>query len=356
MKHLSISIIIILILACQSQSQNNTNSKLTANNLQKKNKLQTIPVMAENNTIVGGAFLLPEGWQGTANISYVTDAALSPFPYINMHNTTAELKGVCFGSFVDSPQHRRLIQQMNEMSAELGMESSLNKTYVKPIEPIEEFTQHYIFPHLKPEYKPTQLTKVSDFFVKNTQNQVLLTTLKNTVNPEKSAYLITIYYITQYNNIVNWKPYALSIEGLSNNKKNLLDILRLVANSFQFNPIFSQYITTINQQIAQGNTAAFNAQQNSIKGMQDHFFNTLHSVQKIENETYTSTSEQFSDMQLDVTTYRIPGMQEEIKLPSSSTYYYTNNLGDYIGSNNPLFDPNSQLTSIYNWQQLQKKY
>ncbi len=364
MKYSLILIIILAISSCQSQTSDNSESgNVISNSMEtqkiQKNKLKPIPVMAENNSVVGGAFLLPEDWEGNATMQYEMSPGLDPWSLIEMKNNDTELKGVCFGSFLDSPKLTTVLDDINRMGMDVGLAANENlyPAYLKSIQPIEQFTQEYIYPQLKPEYKPTQITEIHDYFLINSnQNQVLLTTLQNTNNPEKSAYLLTIYYLRQFENSVSWKPYAFNIEGSSSKTEYMMDILKLVGNSFQFNPIFLQYIDRINQQMNQNQINAFNQQQNSIKGMQDHFYSTLNHVQQTSKETYTATAEQYSDMMLDVTTYKVPGMNQEIKLPSSNEYYYSNNLGDFVGTDNPLFDPNSSLTSIYNWQLLQSKY
>jgi hypothetical protein len=58
----------------------------------------------------------------------------------------------------------------------------------------------------------------------------------------------------------------------------------------------------------------------------------------------------------EVDEYRNPIDNSIVKAPMHNRYYYTNNLGDYIGTNNPMLNNEIGLTTLYNWTELQRTY
>lgn len=317
---------------------------------QKGAKMTIVPIMAENNSIVAAACMLPENWQGGGAIVYDNSMGITPMIRMGAQHpdTKMRLTGETYSWHSYSPQHEMMRQQLGTLPS-----------YVRPFEGIERYTETDLMPLVDASYQPTDMKPMNDFFAKHPPGQTdvaLLTAFVDRNDPNKIAFLFTVVTIIEQNGLQSWLPSATFIEGTMEQGNEMYEIAKLLCNTLQYNPIFASAITRINAQLHQGMQQNFQIQQNSIQGLNDAFNTTLHSIQRQSGEVMESTGEQFSDMMLGVETYRIPGTGEEVKMPSENEFYYTNGIGDFVGSNNPLFDPNIGYSSYYNWDKLQKKY
>jgi hypothetical protein len=68
---------------------------------------------------------------------------------------------------------------------------------------------------------------------------------------------------------------------------------------------------------------------------------------------YDKVAQQFSDNMLGIERYYYPFEEKEVELPSGYDHVWCNNLGEYVMTENPNFNPN--VGSNLTWKPIEKK-
>lgn len=354
MKLRIITFLLLFLVACGGDNEVETKTE--------KHLLQVVTIPVENNTIAGYAFLIPDTWQGEGKVTFAPSTLISPLVTVDAKKPNSRLKvqGQNIAMYNYSESYAHTLDEIDRLALQSGVTSTMQRDplFIPPI-PIEAYFQDMVLPQLFSQYQVLSQERVDDFYIRPIpfERNTLKVNFAIDGRPNDKAilYLIQNIYRMGGDSVV-WDTVVYSMEGPKTDEKEFVETAKLIANSIEINPIYSNYINRLNQQIIQNRKKNFAIMNNSIRGVSEHFSATLNAIQKQSDTVRSSLSEQTSDMMLDVTTYRNPTDGSEIKLPSENKFNYTNNLGDFLSTDNPFFDPNVGLTSHYNWIELQKKY
>lgn len=362
-------VLLVLLLTSCTRGQKNQSDK----------QLEITPVMVENNRWVGYAYMLPQGWKGEGSVKNYFHTSLTPLLTIQATNPKKEasLYASKLGYYYYSDAQYRSMMQMNQMMQAQMPSQGFNNIAVpspkfpenfRPLPPsIEQYTNQQLLPYFMNEYEVTNQRLAPELMLKKhkeTQSIILLTEMTHSSDPTQRATVYTIFSVFQNSmpnsnggivDYTSWEPIIWIGKSNVKDKTETDNALKLALNTIEINPIYENYIEQINQRMMDSNMRNAQALSAISRSVSDHFRNTLHSVQANSNAVRNNLSQQRSDVMLDVTTYT-DSNGEEYRLPSSNEYYYSNSVNDFLGSNSPLFDPNSNLSSLYNWEKLQKKY
>lgn len=189
-----------------------------------------------------------------------------------------------------------------------------------------------------------------------TVNVVAVTTRSNK-NPDSQGLLKIIQTIHQSGPVTQWSLDFFGGEGKKGNLDQVSKLIDLVISTGQPAPAFETALARLNIQLSKQRMQALK----SAAEIANITSNALSSVNDQMMSAYKSRSagtdrihSKMIDATLEVEKYINPFDGNEVKMPSSNTYYFTNNFDDYIGSNNPLFNPNDSIDSLYNWRKLDK--
>lgn len=351
-----------IISACNGQKKGYNSSVFNS-----KKSLKVVSIPVENNRFIGYAYMLPQHWKGKGNVAFSPDFGLRPLVTLQAQNkkTQASLYAANLGYYRYSRSLAQSFEQANAMMAQMGgnHRTPLPVSF-RPMPSIEQYTNNEVLPKFTNGFTIVSQKPAPNFFLrKNILNQskrfTLLTELVNQSNPSQIAVAFT--FITRYGNsqardLILWDPILYLVQGNANNKEEIINTMRLVLNTIDINPDYDRYLASLIRKTTQQNQRNFEILQKTNREVNEHFRQTMRSIQAKSNEVNSQLSQQRSDVMLDVTTYVDSDSGKEYRLPSSNEYYYSNSLDDFLGSDNPLFNPNSNLSSLYNWKKLQKKY
>lgn len=312
-------------------------------------KLKIIPLKAEFSNDNLGAFLLPSDWEGQGVKKVVVNESMYDLNAFSARSNRGSLRYEDLGNYIYTAMH-----------ASMGVDATVNPRFV-PYQGIELYNAQYVLPMVHQGYQITAQKPLPDFFRKSTEypgffKHAYLNALVSSSDPNRVAFMITITEGLLSETMHNWKGTAFLLEGEFSDSEHLLDVAYLIGNSLETSPTFISTMNQCNLMIKRNMEINFEILQNTLREVNSSLSVINRSTTEYANTTRNSTMEQFSDMLLDVETYRDPTSGEEYSMPNSNQYYYSNSMGDFIATDNPLFDPNSNLSTIYNWTKLEKKY
>lgn len=314
-----------------------------------ESKIISTPIFLEDSKVVAAAFLLPSEWESNGKVSTYINYTLQIDLQLRLQNNRKGLQ-IIYGNtptYIDSNVNYPLVESIGYKAPNLADNPDLNAYFEENVIPQLDKNWQFISQEniSNSIYRTFGSVECEVYHFQSVQNP----------NARKDIFLkkTTQYFGDQGN---TWNIEQIMVDGNHNHQKEGDEVAKLVLSTMTLNPVFVQYCTQTIQNMTEANRRLYENTMRLNREASDYFFTTLHSIQAKSNSTLQSTSEQFSDMMLGVTTYQLPNRSNEIKLPSTLEFTYTNNLGDFVSTDNPLFDPNSGLESIHNWELLQKKY
>lgn len=339
----------LFFVGCTNNAQTKSNGLLAFHpqEAETAHKIKTVPITLENSHDIGAAFLAPSDWQTKGNIVTEIAYTVNPLLTIEMQSNKGNSKIL----FKNTP---RFIDFKNRDQFFMTMPTPNEK----PLVGVDSFYKEYFEDEMKNQYN---FIGSEDFSQKIVGRQIFNWSGKvyrfvSKTDPQKYMDIYLQLGVAPQGNTGNvWHVEQLWVERPENEKESTENAALLLLNTLELNPSYVRLCVNVIQQMTAANRALYLKSMQLNKDLNDQFFNTLHSIQNQTNATINSTSDQFSDMMLGVTTYTMND-GNDIKLPTQSEYTFTNDLGDFITTDNPLFDPNSQLNSLHNWNELQKKY
>lgn len=321
------------------------------NQLDNRKQYMAVPISLQNDNLIAGAFIFPDQWTIQSESQLVHTYGWQTLNHIRGSRNDGQMKfrfdDLGTGAF--NATNAQMMQYMGVPS---------NNPYERPYPGIQAYTNESILPLIHESYKITDQQFIENFIspMPGQSVETLLTAYVSESNPDRIAFLFSFGYVFQpQQQFQFWNTSAAFFEGSIQESDEMYNLAKLMVKTWQANPVLIQFIDNLNQKKMIAGQNNFNQIMKAARQNNDQFYANLHEVQNQSNSAFQSTSEQFSDMMLDVQTYVNPNTGKQYKMPSANTYYFEGNAGEFIGSNNPLFDPNNGLNSLYNWQQLSKK-
>jgi hypothetical protein len=169
--------------------------------------------------------------------------------------------------------------------------------------------------------------------------------------------LITIPMMLGAMEHIYWAAdYLFSFTALAGQLDRLSDQFLSIVNSFRLNPAWYNRVIQVSQfmiqnQIQQihqvGQLSRIISQTNDQ--ISDMIMSSYHSRQ----ETMDSLSTQFSQTIQGVDEYHDPYKETGVELPGGYDYAWSNNLGEYIMTDDPNFNPN--IETNLNWEMMKRR-
>jgi hypothetical protein len=179
---------------------------------------------------------------------------------------------------------------------------------------------------------------------------------RNASVPNGQGVLKIIQTIQRSGPVTRWTLDFIGGDAKAENIKEVSQLIDLIISTEQPAPSFQTALAQLNIQLSQQRIAALK----SAAEIANITSRALSSVNEKMMAAYKSRSastdrihSKIINTTLEVESYINPFDGKEVKMPSENKHYFTNNLGDYIGSSNPLFDPNVSIDSLYNWRKLE---
>lgn len=333
--------------------------------------------------IVASAFMLPPGWQAQCQTQYsVVMNTLWANPMFNVRNANNSIQ-----ISSDKGQHyyydAQMRQQMLQSKSMQGVDTSIfGRDFEYMLQNnTQEFMKQWDLAYPQaidlvqfanyrsqeiPQLNGYQVYHISRDPIANTISQILknyqvkvnvvtiVAQQRNNPNNIKMLKIIQAIIPGSRNDQYTWHTMPYIATGTKNDAQEMSKMIDLIINTSQENPVFSQMVAKINIKMSK------QARQ-SIANISNITSNTYDEINQIYSNTYKNTQASSDRMQsnwvdgmLEVENYTNPFDGKTEKMPMHNKYYYTNNLDDYIGTNNPLFDPNVDLNYLYNWRKLER--
>jgi len=167
--------------------------------------------------------------------------------------------------------------------------------------------------------------------------------------PEQSAYGTTYSYLWYVN-------YLFSFQAEEGKLEDYAKIFQTIIYSFKVNPQWYAKYSHLIEYLAQNKIQQIHSigeLSRTLSRMSDQM--SRESMQQFEErgEIYDKTSETFSDYMLNIDRYYDPHEGREVELPSGYNHAWSNNLGEYILSDDPNFNPN--VGSNLHWENMGRK-
>ena len=183
-----------------------------------------------------------------------------------------------------------------------------------------------------------------------------ITVIAHAINNPNKIKMMKLIQPIQYfsSNKYYWHLYSYVATGNKQNEKQMSQLLNMVMMTEQENPVFTQLLVKVNSKRTMQTIKNIQNTYAIRKRANDEINNMMMNTYRSSQTSSDRSQSKWVDGMLEVETYTNPFDGKQVKMPSNNDYYYTNNIGDYIGTSNPLFDPNVDLTYLYNWRKLEK--
>jgi len=377
-KNLAKTIIVISLIIgssiCFSQSGNLTNQA---------GLMTIVKCIQHADRIIGSAFMLPPGWQAQCNTQYdLKDNTLWSDPIIQARNPNNNIQ-----LFNDKSLHFYHNRQMRDQTLS---SKSLDGVDISVFGP--EFarshqanTQEYIriYDATYPEAldlvhfastKPQELTHLQGYKVYHISRDPISQNISKLINNNNVTINVVTVIGHEYNNPNNikmvkyiqaiipidradhytWHLHPMMAIGNKGNEIEMSKLINLVINTQQQNPKFTRMLAQVNQNMARQANKTFSNISNITAKTYSEISDIYHNTYKTVSASSERSHSNWVDGMLEVENYVNPFDGKQVKMPMHNKYYYTNNLDDYLGTNNPLFNPNTDLNYLYNWRKLER--
>ncbi|MEW4488334.1 hypothetical protein AB1L42_09655 [Thalassoglobus sp. JC818] len=129
-------------------------------------------------------------------------------------------------------------------------------------------------------------------------------------------------------------------------------IFATALSSMRQNPAWLKAINKFHQNIARIRQKGAQQRQQIMRQTYEDIARSNQESWEYRQDSIDRSAREFSEMIREVETYYDPSTGYEVELPYEYDYAFSNGLGDYVVTDDPFYDPNSDLFSS-NWQQLQ---
>ena len=157
--------------------------------------------------------------------------------------------------------------------------------------------------------------------------------------------------------LINWTAdYLFSFRALAGQLDHLSELFMSIVRSFRLNPMwFNRYIQTsqfmIQNQIQQINNVGQISR--IISQTNDQISDMIMSSYENRQATMDRMSEKFSQAIRGVDEFHNPFEEQGVELPGGYDHAWANSLGEYIVTDDPLFDPN--IETNLDWQKMKRR-
>jgi hypothetical protein len=150
--------------------------------------------------------------------------------------------------------------------------------------------------------------------------------------------------------------YLFSFTAMLGQLDRLADLFLSILRSFRLNPVWYNRFVQISQQMIQGQIQQIQQigqLSRTISRTQDQISDMIMSSYQSRQDTMDRLSTQFSQAIRGVDEYQDPYADSGVELPGGYDYAWANNLGEYIVTDDPFFNPNSE--SNLNWEMMKRR-
>ncbi len=355
-----------------------------ASNTNEANKMSVVSCWQAQDRMVASAFMLPPGWSSTCQAKYDQNAygiiffssiidARSKDGRMTLNSWPSQLfksdQGMIQIPLNAIQQEKMSFGRVDPRTTQWYQETLQNNP--KPVD-LKQFVQQKLAPEIKRnglkisriEADPMAVqlrARLSKKFDRKLPDSIKINVISvytdSTTEPNKVGLLKIVQAISYGNPVTEWSLDFYVADGERDQVQEVSEVINLVISTLEPAPVFEYGLARLNiklskQRMAAGREIAKRANiiHNALNEVNDGMMKSYQSRSSSQERTHRKNI----DATREVETYTNPFDGTTVKAPSSNEHFYTNNLGDFIGSNNPLFNPNDSLTTLYNWTKLEK--
>jgi hypothetical protein len=335
-----------------------------------------VPCRVAGERTLTHAFMLPPGWQANCQTSY--------YRVMNLLNYKAEFSASKPGSGIQltrgnleryfySPQRLQIIRKIMDMSGGWSNPEQVKhfrdtQRLVQPVpQNIPEYIQAraaaqlqqrgYKLYHLSKDPLLTNYRKLVTRNIPPQMRQNVGVDLLTAIGEDHSGNISLIKYILYVFKLpgsTNWQLDEFMANGPKPKASEMSDLINLQLMTYQENAKHSLTVNSINQKFLRDQLRAM--REIHAKRMETHreISNMIDEGYRRRNSINEKGHSKIVDSIWEVETFRNPVDGSIIKAPMHNRFYFTNNMDDYIGTNNPLLNGELGLTTLYNWTKLER--
>jgi hypothetical protein len=158
------------------------------------------------------------------------------------------------------------------------------------------------------------------------------------------------------NNYLWYVDYLFSFQALEGELEDHTKVFQTISSSFQVNPKwYAKYSHTI-EYLAQNQIERIHSigeMSRMLSRMSDQMSRENLALFEEKGKVYDQGAQNFSDYMLNIDRYYDPHEGREVELPSGYNHAWSNNLGEYILSDDPNFNPN--VGSNLHWENMSRQ-
>jgi len=374
-----------------SYASSNSANKRSYGSNNASNSGQTMTIVKcvqQGDNILAAAFMLPPKWQNQCHTQYKMQGktmsadslyqAQSPNKNIRLFNEPsyifyydakmlAQLKGTMnipgmdpgmmqasgYNSYMQ--KQTQLFNQMYPPAVDLVQFAQQNlpnlmrkegyKVYHISKDPIAQSLQSVFSKELKafPAFSDVEVNSITAI----AQSQ-------NKPNEIKMMKTIQVIMYMGSRDKYSWTLMSFNASGDKQHSNEMSKLINMVIETRQDNPRFTQMLAQVNSKMLRQNIKDIARTSEIRRQTNNEISAMINKAYKDRQASSDRIQSKWVDANWEVENYRDPFSGQQVKLPSSNKYYFSNNLDDYLGTNNPLVDPNVDLNYLYNWQKLER--
>jgi hypothetical protein len=337
-----------------------------------------VPCRAIGEDTVTHAFMLPPGWQAKCQTGYTLFENLivyHPKYTARKASSSIELANTDVERHNYDPNIMRMQKEMMDMSGGwsnpqlLQNYRNLQKLHQPPPQDFPAFVkqratsfmqqQGYQLYHLSHDpltqnYVQLQMRQIPPQLRSKMRMEIVTAVGENnTGNIGLIKFLLVVFHNQGF---YHWQVAGLGATAAKSEIDDASNLVNLTLMTLQENMQHSLSIQQINSRYLKKQRQSFQQAQSQIAKTNREIGDIIHQGYMNRTKSQARMQSKIVDSIWEVDEYRNPIDNSIVKAPMHNRYYYTNNLGDYIGTNNPMLNNEIGLTTLYNWTELQRTY
>ncbi|MCB0547840.1 MAG: hypothetical protein KDD19_09630 [Phaeodactylibacter sp.] len=156
-------------------------------------------------------------------------------------------------------------------------------------------------------------------------------------------------------NIIWYMDYLFSFKARQGELKNNASIFQTITSSFRLNPQWYARYSNMIEYLAQQQIQRIHSigeLSRMLSQMSDQMRSENLAQFEARGKAFDQGAQNFSDYMLNIDRYYDPFEEREVELPSGYNHAWVNNLGEYILSDDPNFNPN--VGSNLHWENMKR--
>lgn len=319
-------------------------------------------------------FLMPEGWKFSGGITWVLDVPAMPATAaFRVYNPNGAEEFEAFGNYCYFWTDNQMTLSINPPGSRyFGM-------VVRPPVSAADALQQILLPQVQAGRAGMQIISAEALpelaravgagnmgggYVQTFADgaKVRVTYTRNGIPMEEEIYGVIegMYFPVQSmygttTNVIWYMEYLFSFKARQGELEKHAKIFQTITSSFRINPQWYAKYSNMIEYLAQQQIQRIHSigeLSRTLSQMSDQMRAENLAQFEARGKVYDQASQNFSDYMLNINRYYDPFEGREVELPSGYNHAWANNLGEYILTDDPNFNPN--VGSNLHWENLER--